>query len=68
MLYSYFGLRIALYDKFCDISMKILYGFERLYFLPILTTLNLFLIKKLANENLLFFFTYTFSQYFCFIN
>jgi hypothetical protein len=50
---------------FGDISMKILYGFERLYFLPILTTLNLFLIKKISKQEfIIFFLIYTFSVIF----
>ena len=51
--------------NFGDISMKILYGFERLYFLPILTTLNLFLIKKIKKREFIIFFSiYTFSAIF----
>lgn len=51
--------------NFGDISMKILYGFERLYFLPILTTLNLFVIKKISKKELIVFFSiYTISSIF----
>lgn len=53
----------SLYNtNFGDISMKILYGFERLYFLPILTSLNLFLIKKISKKEFsTFFLIYTLS-------
>ena len=51
--------------NFGDIFMKILYGFERLYFLPILTTLNLFVIKKISKkEFIVFFLIYTLSSIF----